>query len=1764
MKQLYFLLVFILSCFNGISQTYTKIPSSNFQPVCGTELRMTSSISGNTITFKVKRKNNNTSASCAALSSFGSSGTVYIFLMPNATDMPYSGSQPVAQASYSSTTQSVNIPVSLSNLTGSGYYRAAIYQSSCGGYCATDPIIVTSSTPPTGNLKVNIYPSTVNSLGAKWRITNGSNIWRSSGYTETGLSAGSYTVEFKSVSGWNQPSNKTINVLANQTKNVSYQYTQGTITAPTNLQATAVGTSQVQLTWNAVSGASFYRVFNASTGLALSNPQTYSPQMLVSGLAAGQNHCFYVKAYLTSTVYSSSSNQACATTGSVSTAPTVTLNSPNNGNFQIGNTINITWNSTNQHHYSLELYKASVGDEVGVINFTNVSSAQSYSWTIPSVITDINGNNPHTIVGTDYKIKVVVWDGSNTATAQLDYDFSNSYLTISPPTGNCVYTDLVTNNLTWASTAATYLCNQNIINYDNTADARGIDPVNRAEMAKMTALSIGMNGSSVNTDFFPSPYMDLQDANQWYYGYAKNLLYLEFGDGVSPFSRDKGNFYPANQLTRAEALKVILEAWDVPIISGTTPYTDDNSHYLKDYIYTAYNKGIITYNAQNTQFRPDDAAIRAEIFVMLHNIMTHSTINPPTISVNDFFKPGNFTPFNLNRRASIAEGNFNTYTKSSFYIPGINLPLTFEHSYNSYLTELPDELFGMRPLGKGWTHTYNSFIMEINDGGLNQEVDKLVVMWANGAIHVYNNNNGTYTNETNGVYDQFSKSGNQITITTKSQIEYTFEKPNGALSFTPYLLKTIKDRNNNTITLTYESVQSGQYRLKTVEGTAGRFLTFQYDSNSSLIKSISDPKGRVIRFYYNQGYSGHIPEYLSDLTSFQDAEGHTTDYEYFTSTGLENLLKEIELPKGNKITNQYDYNRKLTQSQNSMTGSAITVNTSPTYTATSTNVNATVTNTIGGVSRTSSYSMNEDGMVDSYTNALGQTASMTFNTSNQPTKPSSITGIDGVSYSIIYDNMGNIEKISMPYGIIHEFDYNSYNDIIKYTNPLGKQTTYTYINGNLTQIKTPMGFQTNITRYPNGLIHTVTNPNNITVTYTYDSYGNITKIAAPLGIKTEYTHDIIGRVITTKNALDGVVTNFYDNNDNLTKIIDAMNFTTLFGFDDNDNLETITNAESAVTTLTYNNLDLLQSESFNNKTTAYTYYPNGLLHTRTTPNGHTFNHSYDKDNKLTDDGYATYTYYSNGRLKTVTRNGKAIQYNYDNIGRVSSIVYDGQTVGYVYDLNSNIIQIQYPNNKVVLYTYDDDNRLKTVEDWNGNITTYFYRPDGLLTKEVLPNGVETLYSYDAAGRMNGQTTKDGSTILIDEVFVPNPLGNHTKETKTTVFTPTIVLPNETINPTYVGNSNRLATYGTKSFSYDDNGNTLTKTGYTFTYDVADMLTSISGNLNLTNEYDGLGNRRKATRNGTTTKYVLDILGMSKILLETDNSGNAQNYYIYGLGLISRVKPNGTTHYYHYDFRGSTLAMTDANATVTHYYAYDEFGNMLDAQEQDFNSFRYIGKYGVMYEGDSLYFMRARFYDSEIGRFLSEDPIWSTNLYVYTENQPINKIDASGLIPSETALVDVAAHKSEHVDVAKLQVTAYHDISEGNLYTEGSFVVGEGKNIPVAENFTMGFSAMRFRAASGIKNFSLKAEASADFVAGEANLDLSRWINVELYAKTHAGLGVAGSVGKENEIRVASLTIGGRFKYNENSGAAIIGKNLGEFLFIITHPDEYWDMEMGGQ
>jgi RHS repeat-associated protein len=300
------------------------------------------------------------------------------------------------------------------------------------------------------------------------------------------------------------------------------------------------------------------------------------------------------------------------------------------------------------------------------------------------------------------------------------------------------------------------------------------------------------------------------------------------------------------------------------------------------------------------------------------------------------------------------------------------------------------------------------------------------------------------------------------------------------------------------------------------------------------------------------------------------------------------------------------------------------------------------------------------------------------------------------------------------------------------------------------------------------------------------------------------------------------------------------------------------------------------------------------------------------------------------------------------------------------------------------------------------VTHYYYLDDGSLDSIRNANGTTTKYQYDAAGRLIRLVNRksDGSIINSYNYTLDN-LGNHISVTQNEpISQPAITAIDETYS---YDNANRIIHAGSTTFGFDNNGNMTSKNEngvLNYSWDTENRLTGFTGQSSASFVYDGSGNRRAATRNGVTTRYVLDVSGsMSNVLIETDAAGNRLYYYIYGLGLISKIKASDNfTYYYHYDSRGSTIAMTDQSQNITHKYAYDAFGKVLEKEEpiSDFNPFRYVGKYGVMYEDSTLYFMRARFYNPKIGRFLSEDPIWALNLFSYVENNPATFIDPNGL------------------------------------------------------------------------------------------------------------------------------------------------------------------------
>ena len=219
--------------------------------------------------------------------------------------------------------------------------------------------------------------------------------------------------------------------------------------------------------------------------------------------------------------------------------------------------------------------------------------------------------------------------------------------------------------------------------------------------------------------------------------------------------------------------------------------------------------------------------------------------------------------------------------------------------------------------------------------------------------------------------------------------------------------------------------------------------------------------------------------------------------------------------------------------------------------------------------------------------------------------------------------------------------------------------------------------------------------------------------------------------------------------------------------------------------------------------------------------------------------------------------------------------------------------------------------------------------------------------------------------------------------------------------------NQLTSDGTYTYTYDNNGNMITKTKIltptdvtTYTYNSENQLTQIQTTSPANTykyAYDGLGRRIQKDLNGTLTKYVYDNEDIIAEYAGTSTTPAAT--YLHGPGIDEPIymSRGGAAYYYHVDGLGSITELTNSTGAIAQTYKYDAFGNILSQTGTTTNPFTYTGR---EYDSESgLYYLRNRYYDPRIGRFLQEDPIGFTggnNFYVYTKNNPVNYTDPYGL------------------------------------------------------------------------------------------------------------------------------------------------------------------------
>jgi RHS repeat-associated protein len=136
-------------------------------------------------------------------------------------------------------------------------------------------------------------------------------------------------------------------------------------------------------------------------------------------------------------------------------------------------------------------------------------------------------------------------------------------------------------------------------------------------------------------------------------------------------------------------------------------------------------------------------------------------------------------------------------------------------------------------------------------------------------------------------------------------------------------------------------------------------------------------------------------------------------------------------------------------------------------------------------------------------------------------------------------------------------------------------------------------------------------------------------------------------------------------------------------------------------------------------------------------------------------------------------------------------------------------------------------------------------------------------------------------------------------------------------------------------------------------------------------------------------------------MELDAGGVQQARYTHGPGIDEPISMHrgGSAFYYQFDGLGSVTSLTDINENKVASYNYDVFGNILEETGSVFNTYKFTGR--EYDEKTGIYYYRARFYDAEVGRFLSKDPVWdpfdlqNSNGYAYVGNNPINRIDPYG-------------------------------------------------------------------------------------------------------------------------------------------------------------------------
>ncbi|WP_409846789.1 RHS repeat domain-containing protein [Roseateles asaccharophilus] len=314
------------------------------------------------------------------------------------------------------------------------------------------------------------------------------------------------------------------------------------------------------------------------------------------------------------------------------------------------------------------------------------------------------------------------------------------------------------------------------------------------------------------------------------------------------------------------------------------------------------------------------------------------------------------------------------------------------------------------------------------------------------------------------------------------------------------------------------------------------------------------------------------------------------------------------------------------------------------------------------------------------------------------------------------------------------------------------------------------------------------------------------------------------------------------------------------------------------------------------------------------------------------------------------------------------------------------------------------NRLTAIH-YAGQATRYSWDAAGRLLKKTLPNGITADYGYDAANRLLSIDYKKADGSRIDQLsYSYDARGQRSSKSVAAqhlgVETPMTAeydaadrMSRITLRPGQPGREERCV------LSYDANGNLAEKacdgaSGTTrYGWDSLNKLASITGpGLNAGFAYDALGRRVSRTLNGEVSWYSYDG---EQAIAETKSGVTTRLLTGLAVDELIATYTQGQQRVMLSDALGSVLGETRADGSRATIRTYSPYGETSQSGEAPSSSTAYTGR-----EQDSgnLYYYRARFYDPQLKRFLSEDPIGLAgggNVYVYVEGDPLSFTDPTG-------------------------------------------------------------------------------------------------------------------------------------------------------------------------